>query len=408
VTEITAPSWWAPHEIAGAEASFNSTFKEQTGLTVKYDFIGSDFNAKVFTNLASGDPYDVITIGADLLPTYLDRGVVLPLNDLIERDNYDLSNFVSSALEQWTYDDVIYGLTNDMGSFHAYFNKDLFAAAGLQAPTPTEEWTWDQLLEWGRQLTVKEGDQTVQYGVAATSLHGDWDVWPNLNGTFIFDEGLTKSQFDEPAVIEAFDFYQNLMYDEGIALKPGSIQTGANELFLAGQLAILMDGTWQVGWLRSKKDEVKFTWDVGVLPHNANAAEYFIPNFTAGWIIPKNAPDIDASWEAVKFYASDTFAKDVMFVSLSGLPTTKSALEGAWYAQWPENPPEGLTREFYTKLLEHGRPVRWLRYDLGAAVQASIDQLDLVYTNEEEPANLFPALAEEVTQGLAERPWNQQ
>jgi len=83
VTEIIVPSWWAPHEIAGAEASFNSTFKDQTGLTVKYDFIGSDFNAKVFTNLASGTPYDVITFNADSVPEYLARGIVRPLDDLI-------------------------------------------------------------------------------------------------------------------------------------------------------------------------------------------------------------------------------------------------------------------------------------------------------------------------------------
>src|SRR4051794_19896515 len=41
-TKLTVPSWWGPHEIAGAEASFAGTFKKNTGIDVKYDFIGSD------------------------------------------------------------------------------------------------------------------------------------------------------------------------------------------------------------------------------------------------------------------------------------------------------------------------------------------------------------------------------
>jgi multiple sugar transport system substrate-binding protein len=402
-TDLTVPSWWGPHEIEGAEGAFQTIFKEQTGLNVKYEFIGSDFDAKVFTNLASDDPYDVITFNADFVPRYLERGVLRPLDDLIERDKYDLTNINEQALDQWTHDGHIYGLTADMGSFHCYFNYDLFEEAGLTPPEPTEEWTWDQLLEWSKALTVKEGDQIVQYGFAANEI---WEMWPNMNGTFVFDEGITKSLLDDPKVIEAFEFYQDLMHKEETTLKPGATETSRADLFLAGQLAIMLDGTWQVGYLRSKKDEMKYKWDVGLLPHNASATEWFIPNFTAGWVIPKNAQDVNASWEALKFYASDTFAEKVMFVSLSGLPCTKSALDGAWYAQWPDNPPEGLTRDFYAKVLEHGASLRHIKFPLGSTVEASMSKIDLIYSGEESPGDLLPGLAEEVNAGLAERPWN--
>ena len=66
VTNLIAPSWWAPHEIAGAEASFAGEFTANTGLTLKYEFIGTNFNEKVFTTLATDTPYDVITFNADL------------------------------------------------------------------------------------------------------------------------------------------------------------------------------------------------------------------------------------------------------------------------------------------------------------------------------------------------------
>lgn len=405
-TELTVPSWWAPHEIAGAEAAFAEYFTPETGITVKYEFIGADFNTKIFTNLTSGEPYDVITFNADSVPPYLARGVLMPIDDLAARDNLDLDDFDPKAIEQWTHDGKLYGLTNDMGSFHCYFNLDLFEEAGITPPKSTEEWTWDQLREWAQALTKKEGDQIVQYGFAAVDTQWAWETWPNLNGAFVFDEGLTQSLLGDPLVIEAFQFYQDLMYVDNSALRPGAIQVGANDLFIAGQLAILLDGTWQVGYLRSKKDEVKFRWDVGLLPHNASATEYYIPNFTGGWVLPAVAQDVDASWEAMKFYASKTFAEEVMFVTLSSLPTRKSALEGGKFYQWPDNPPEGITPEFYGILLEQGRSRRHLKFDLGSEVGASMSKLDLIYSNEQKPGDLLPGLAEEVTAALSQRPWN--
>ena len=404
-TELTVPSWWAPHEIIGAEAAFEKYFTPETGITVKYEYIGADFNAKVFTNLASGNPYDVITFNADSVPVYLERGVLRPLDDLIEQDSFDLSDFDSKAIEQWTHNGQLYGLTNDMGSFHCYFNVDLFEAAGITPPASTEPWTGDQLREWAKALTVKESDQIVQYGFAS-GVNWCWEAWPNMNGAFVFDEEMSKSLLDDPKVIEAFQFYQDLMYADDSTLRPGAIKVGANDLFLAAQCAILLDGTWQVGYLRSKNDEIKFKWDVGLLPHNPSAEEYYIPNFTAGWVLPTVAQDVEASWEAMKFYASKTFAEEVLVVTLSSLPTRKSALEGGKFYQWPDLPPEGITPEFYGMLLDLGRSRRHLKFDLGSEVNASMTKLDLIYSNEQKPADLLPGLAEEVTTALSARPWN--
>jgi len=405
VTNLVAPSWWAPHEIAGAEASFAGKFQAETGLTLKYEFIGTNYNEKVFTNLASDTPYDVITYNADSVPVYRDRGLLLPLNSFIERDGYDTSNIIPSALSQWTYEGQIYGLTADMGSFHAYFNYDLFEKAGITPPKPTEDWTWDQLREYASKLTIKDGDNITQYGLVVDT-DWCWEAWPNMNGAFIFDEGLKKCVIDDPAAIEAYAFYQDLMYKDNACIKPGATKIAINDLFLGGQAAIMFNGTWQVGYLRSMKEEMKAKWDVGLLPHGPKVQKPFIPNFTAGWVLPKVAQDPDASWEAIKFYASDTFAEEVMFVVLSGLPCTKSALEGAWYAQWPDNPPEGLTRDFYSAMLDRGAARRHLRFDIGAEIVASLDKLAMVYSDEAKPSALLPEIAAEVNAILNDKPWN--
>ena len=62
-------------------------------------------------------------------------------------------------------------------------------------------------------------------------------------------------QVDDPKVIEAFKFYQDLMFKHKITPQPGG-KVGASNLFAAGKAAIMLDGTWQVGYMRSIKKDV--------------------------------------------------------------------------------------------------------------------------------------------------------
>ena len=404
--KITVAIGWGPHELEVANRVFAEKFTKETGIEVVLEYVpGDSFDAKVYTNLLSDNPYDVISVGSGWVPPALSKGVLIPLNDLIKRDKLDYSNIVPAAVDSWVYDGQIYGLPADLYGFHAFFNVDLFEKAGLKVPTSTEEWTWDQLLDWAKKLTIKTGDQITQYGLGCQT-DWMWDVWPNMNGAFLFEDGMKSARLGDPAVIEAFEFYQGLLYNENVALKSASVQGSFEDLFIAGQLAIMFDGTWGTGYLRSKKAEMKFKWDVGLLPKGPSATKYYTPSDTGAWVLPKVAQDVDASWEAIKFQAGDVFAQDVMFNALSGLPCTKTSLAGAWYAQWPNNPPEGQTREFFTKVLDMCAPLQYARFDLGTDVLGAMNKLGLIYSNEQKPADLLPGLSDEVTAALKLRPWN--
>ncbi len=393
-TKLTVAIGWGPHELEVANKVFADVFKKNTGIDVNLEYVpGNSFDAKVYTNLLSDNPYDVISVGSGWVPPALSKGVLLPLDDMIARDKYDISNIMPSAMDAWIYDGKTYGLPADFYGFHAFFNVDLFEKAGLKPPAPTEVWTWDQLRDMAKKLTIKTGDQITQYGFGCQT-DWMWDVWPNMNGAFLFEDGMKSAKLGEPAVIEAFEFYRGLLYDENVALKTASLQGSIEDLFIAGQLAIMINGTWATGYLRSKKAEMKYKWDVGLLPKGPSATKHYTPSDTGAWVLPKVAQDPDASWEAIKFQAGDDFAKDVMFNALSGLPCTKSALAGAWYYQWPNNPPEGQTKEFFTKVADMCAPLQYARFDLGADVMAAMNQLGLIYSNEKKPADLLPGLSD--------------
>lgn len=406
--KLTVAIGWGPHEIEAANKCFAEKFTKQTGIEVTLEYVpGDSFDAKVYTNLLSDNPYDIVVVGSGWVPPALSKGVLMPLNDLIERDKFDYSNIVPAAVDSWNYDGKIYGLPTDLYGFHAFFNVDLFEKAGLKVPAPTEEWTWDQLRDLANKLTIRDGDKITQYGLGCQT-DWMWDVWPNMNGAFLFEDEMKSAKLSDPAVVEAFEFYRSLIWDDKVALRLGAVQGAIEDVFMAGQIAILFDGTWTTGYLRSKKAEMKYKWDVGLLPKGPRATtKYYTPSDTGAWVLPTVAQDVDASWEVIKFQNSDVFTQDVMFNALSGLPCTKTSLAGAWYAQWPDNPPQGQTKEFFTKVLDMCAPLQYARFDLGTDVTADMSQLDLIYSNEKKPADLLPGLSDQVTADLEKRPWNQ-
>ena len=371
--KLTVAIGWGPHEIEAANKCFAEKFTKQTGIEVTLEYVpGDSFDAKVYTNLLSDNPYDIVVVGSGWVPPALSKGILMPLNDLIARDKFDYSNIVPAAVDSWNYDGKIYGLPTDLFGFHAFFNVDLFEKAGLKVPAPTEEWTWDQLRDLANKLTIRDGDKITQYGLGCQT-DWMWDVWPNMNGAFLFEDEMKSAKLSNPAVVEAFEFYRSLIWDDKVALRLGAVQGAIEDVFMAGQIAILFDGTWATGYLRSKKAEMKYKWDVGLLPKGPRATtKYYTPSDTGAWVLPTVAQDVDASWEVIKFQNSDVFTQDVMFNALSGLPCTKTALAGAWYAQWPDNPPQGQTKEFFTKVVDMCAPLQYARFALGTDVTADI------------------------------------
>ena len=51
-------------------------------------------------------------------------GTLTPLNDLIERDGFDIGQYMSWAVEEVTLGDKYYGLPHNADSRAFYWNKD--------------------------------------------------------------------------------------------------------------------------------------------------------------------------------------------------------------------------------------------------------------------------------------------
>lgn len=58
--------------------------------------------------------------------------------------------------------DQYYTLPKDYSDIAVYYNKKLFDEAGVAYPQAG--WTWDDFYATAKQLTVKKGEKTTQWG----------------------------------------------------------------------------------------------------------------------------------------------------------------------------------------------------------------------------------------------------
>lgn len=284
----------------------------------------SDYDTKVTTMIASNNPPDVMELAESFI-SYASKGLLADLTPFIQRDKFDIDDFYPGVVRAYSYDNKVMAIPVRWGPMIQYYNKDLFAEAGLREPDP-ETWTWDTFVAAGRKLTRLEG-QKKQFAIAST---GDWWPWWMTpiyqNGGAILSEDRKRCLMGEQAAVDALEWYQGLTWKEHIAPQPADWAAfsgmGPDQLFENGRVAMNWTGFWAVYWLRLYK---KVNWDVMFLPKGKVRAT---PLFSNGWAIPSSSPHKDQAWEFVKFLSSPEQQR-VIARSGHDVPVRKSVAQSA-------------------------------------------------------------------------------
>ncbi len=108
--------------------------------------------------LAAGAPPDIVMpIGIGGVAELYDTDAWLDLQPLVDRDNYDMSDFYGPTVTLHTYAKGTLGLPLAVYPSFIYYNKDLFEAGGVdELPHKFGEagWDFDKLEEISRKLTL--------------------------------------------------------------------------------------------------------------------------------------------------------------------------------------------------------------------------------------------------------------
>ncbi|MCL2248801.1 MAG: sugar ABC transporter substrate-binding protein [Oscillospiraceae bacterium] len=247
--------------------------------------------------LASSNEPDVFWSHPVNSVEFVPAGLMEPLDYFIERDGIDMSIFPQGAVDMFTFDDVIYAIPKDFDTVALFYNRAIFEAQGVD--TPTDNWTMDNLRDVSIALT--EGST---FGfIAQAWLHGQVYPWMLSNGGTILSSDGTFFDLYSPENIEAVQWLYDAMYVHGFSPDgPSQIETDPVSQFLAGNIAMISTGAWNVGWFYETLGS-----DLGVAALPVSRQPASIISTVAISMNPRSE-NKDAAWEVIRLFTMEESA----------------------------------------------------------------------------------------------------
>ncbi len=245
---------------------------ENPGITINAVYTGSyaDTTTRAITAARGGTPPQLaILLSVDMF-ALIDEDIILPWDGFIpeaERADF-LGGFYPSFMRNSQTGGETWGIPFQRSTPVMYYNKEAFAAAGLDPEAPPA--TWDEMVEMGKTLTVRDASGTVtQWGVRIPSSGFPSWLFTGLvasNGQDgLANDAGTEVMFDTPAVVEALEYLVSLADEHGI-METGILDWGATpRAFMDGQTAIAWTTT---GNLTNIRSNAPFDFGVAMLPAN--------------------------------------------------------------------------------------------------------------------------------------------
>lgn len=205
--------------------------------------------------LSSGEGPDIIGVNFNYVPVYASSGYVADLTEyLVEGTNLDPALWPEALVERLQYDGKFYAVPINFATLLMYYNKDLFAKAGLDPDNPPK--TWD---EWIAAIRATTGDGVYGIAIGERETIPNWPIllW-GAGGDVIIDG---KSGLNSPETLLALNTWGPLVRDEGVS-PFGLTGAEADQLFQSGRAAMEITGPWMVnGYL-----EAGVNFDVAPIP----------------------------------------------------------------------------------------------------------------------------------------------
>jgi len=292
---------------------------------VKESFPGAEYPAKITTMQAGGSIGDVMwsALGGALIQYHYGQNIILPINDLVQSQGVDLSQWYKGCLDAITIDGNLLGLPfkSHPGIAAVYYNESAIEEVG--GKVPTADWTHEDQLALAKALIKKEGDRIVRFGyLPNTSWKGFVTLIRSFGGELL-SEDRTKFQLNSPEGQAAAQWLYDLYHVHQVAPKPDQITgTGGdatNQMWAAGALGMYQGGS-SVANLGSTIAD-KFKWMVvgnAKGPSGVGGSDFEVDAFT----ITKASKNPEKAFEWLKELANQKSGKQLGIIggTIGGRP----------------------------------------------------------------------------------------
>ncbi len=281
-----------------------------------------NYEEKLQTMIAGGSAPDVFWLSpTNQMPGFAEKGVLLELDSLMEQDaqfQQEKDNYYEMAYNSGSYKGKQFGLPWIYNPETLYYNKQIFASAGLSVPDA--DFTLDDVIEVAKKLAKDTtGDGRLdQYGFAANEWIGF--VWRFGGSLLDNNDSPTKCTLDQPEAIAGLQFLQDLVYKHNVSPSLATNKALPNEeLFLTGKLG-MMAGS---GYFIPKYKTIKaFDWGTTNMPAGKTKVSVAASTLTVASATTKHPQE---AWEFIKFYGGKTAQQICIDAGIATVPVLSMA-----------------------------------------------------------------------------------
>lgn len=286
----------------------------------------SDLQERTLSELQSGTAPDVLQGDSSTLPIWAQKGFLLDLRPFAQAD------LDRTAVEEWDpaqYHALFsrrgtqFGVPKYHGALALYYNKDLFDRYHIEYPD--ESWSYEDYRRVMR-LLARDRDRDGEIDLWGSMFELEWDrLQSHVNawgGHFVDPRNDRRSVMGDPAAVQAMEWLRARMWTERSMAAPLNVENrGTREAFIAGQSAMIEDGSWS---LKAILSQLSFRLGVAPMPLGPSGRASLATS--DGYAIYAGTRHPEAAWELVKFLISKDYGR-AMAKSLFLQPARASLLD---------------------------------------------------------------------------------
>ena len=298
---------------------------------IRVDLVGGVYDDKILAAMREGQPPTVISsFESDNFGFYASKGALLDLGPYLDRDEIDDTIFAEATRPYTRYEGRRWALPMLADAYGLYWNRALFAQAGLSGPPRT----MSELTEYAKRLTRRNPDGSLAvvgfnpvFGFyensVANVVHLFAATWTDAAGrsSLAADPAWSKMLRWQKELVDWYGYEDLLRFQDEI-----DGEFTVTNAFQTERLAMCLDGEWRLAFIAGSGSAVDF--GTAPLPVDDGHPELYGSGFINGTIVgmPANAPHPDEGWQLVRYLTTDDAALSKLASGLRNIPSTQSSL----------------------------------------------------------------------------------
>ncbi|UJW86888.1 ABC transporter substrate-binding protein [Devosia sp. SL43] len=297
MAQVTLKIWSIDgNDRVGIADTFSKEFDEANeDIVVEYRIVPfDDLVNETLRAFATGNAPDIVSFDNPDFALFSSRGAMLDITDRIAASEViKAENYFEGPLNSVTWDGKYFGIPKYTDTIGIFYNKDLFAKAGITEPPKT----WAEFAEYAEKLTDPANNV---YGATFSARAGE-------EGTFQFlpiiqEAGGNYDNVNVDGAVEVLDLWKKIV-DNGWASKDvlSLGQWDSTGTFNSGNAAMAISGPWEIDRMVS---DAKFDWGVALLPTITDGGTRSSALGGFDWGIMSTTKHPDEAFRALEYFAA--------------------------------------------------------------------------------------------------------